>query len=57
MASTDSPALNDLVIIRRTVAASAERAFKAWTEPAAIAQWAAPGTSVITHAEVDLRGG
>ncbi len=57
MAHIDSPAISDLVIIRRTVPASAERAFQAWTDPAAIAQWGAPGTSVITRAEVDLRVG
>lgn len=57
MASLDTPAISDLVVIRRTVPASPERAFKAWTDPAAIAQWGAPGTSIITHVEVDLRVG
>ena len=57
MANTDTPAITDLVVIRRTVPASAEKAFKAWTDPAAIAQWGAPRTSVITRADVDLRVG
>ena len=57
MASTESPAINDLVVIRRTVAATVQRAFDAWTDPASIAEWGAPGTTVITHAEVDLRVG
>ena len=57
MARTESPALNDRVVIRRTVAATVQRAFDAWTDPASIAQWGAPGASVITRAEVDLRVG
>ena len=57
MASTESPAISDLVVVRRTVAATVERAFQAWTDPASIALWGAPGSSIITRAEVDLRVG
>lgn len=57
MARTESPAFNNLVVIRRTVVATVQRAFEAWTDPASIALWGAPGASVITRAEVDLRVG
>ena len=57
MATTDSAVITDLVVIRRTVRASAEAAFRAWTDPEAIRQWGAPATSSITHASVDLRVG
>ena len=57
MASDQTADVTDLVVIRRTVPATVTRAFDAWTDPASIARWAAPGTSVITHAAVDLRIG
>jgi uncharacterized protein YndB with AHSA1/START domain len=45
------------VTLRRPLPAAREDAFKAWTEPDAIAQWfGTPGTEVL-EAEVDLRVG
>jgi uncharacterized protein YndB with AHSA1/START domain len=50
--------LTDLVlIVRRTIRASAERLFAAWTEPAQLRRWWGPALVDCTAAEVDLRVG
>jgi len=43
--------------VRRTIAASAERLFEAWTTPAALCQWFGPKDVRCIAAEVDLRVG
>jgi uncharacterized protein YndB with AHSA1/START domain len=45
----------DAVVIRRTIPASAERLFDAWTDPEQLARWMSPiGHAVV---EVDARAG
>jgi uncharacterized protein YndB with AHSA1/START domain len=52
---------NDLpsaaVVVRRTIAASAEDLFDAWLDPQALAQWMRPGTIQSTVARVEPRVG
>ena len=43
--------------LTRTVRASAQRAFDAWTRPEQIKQWAAPEGAEVIAAQVDLRVG
>jgi len=43
--------------ITRTLAASRERIFRAWTEAEAMKRWYAPGETKVAIAEVDLRVG
>jgi glutathione S-transferase len=45
------------LVVRRTINASAERLFQAWTEPAQLRQWWGPAGVDCTGAEVDLRAG
>jgi uncharacterized protein YndB with AHSA1/START domain len=46
-----------VLVVRRTIAASAERLFRAWTEPAQLMQWWGPATARCSKAELDLRVG
>lgn len=45
------------LVVRRTIAASAERLFGAWTDPEQLRAWWGPADVVCTHAEVDARVG
>ena len=45
------------VVVRRTIAASAEELFDAWLDPEALAEWMRPGTIQRTEARVDARVG
>ena len=45
------------VVVRRTIAASAEDLFDAWLDPQALAQWMRPGTINSTLARVEPRVG
>jgi uncharacterized protein YndB with AHSA1/START domain len=45
------------VVVRRTIAASAEKLFDAWLDPISLAQWMRPGTIHSTVAQVDARVG
>jgi uncharacterized protein YndB with AHSA1/START domain len=45
------------VVVRRTIAASAEDLFDAWLDPMALAVWMRPGTIKKTAAKVDARVG
>jgi uncharacterized protein YndB with AHSA1/START domain len=45
------------LIVRRTIRASPERVFAAWTEPEQLQRWWGPTGVVCTGAEVDLRVG
>jgi len=45
------------LVVRRTIKASAERLFRAWTEPSQLLQWWGPTGVECTVAEVDLRVG
>jgi len=45
------------LVIRKIIPASAERLFKAWTEPEQIKQWWGPESVTCIDAEVDLRVG
>lgn len=46
-----------VVVVRRTIAASAEELFDAWLDPEALAIWMRPGTTRQTRAAVDARVG
>jgi uncharacterized protein YndB with AHSA1/START domain len=45
------------VVVRRTIAASAEELFDAWLDPQALALWMRPGTIQSTVAQVEARVG
>ena len=45
------------VVVRRTIAASAEDLFDAWLDPEALAEWMRPGTIKSTVAKVEPRVG
>jgi len=45
------------LIVRRTIKASAERLFQAWTEPEQLVKWWGPPPARCPHAEIDLREG
>ena len=45
------------VVVRRTIAATAEELFDAWLDPEALAEWMRPGTIQRTEARVDPRVG
>jgi len=45
------------VVVRRTIAASAEDLFDAWLDPQALALWMRPGTIQSTVAQVEARVG
>jgi uncharacterized protein YndB with AHSA1/START domain len=45
------------VVLIRTFRASAEALYDAWTDPALLQRWLAPGPCVVEHAETDLRIG
>ena len=45
------------LIVRRTIRASAERLFEAWTTPEQLRQWWGPAGVTCSAAEVDLRVG
>ena len=45
------------VVVRRTIAATAEELFDAWLDPEAMAVWMRPGSILNTKATVDARTG
>jgi uncharacterized protein YndB with AHSA1/START domain len=45
------------LVVSRIISASAERLFKAWTEPEQLKQWWGPESVTCIEAEVDLRVG
>ena len=45
------------LVVRRTIHATPERLFEAWTEPAQLKQWWGPQSVVCIDAEVDLQVG
>jgi uncharacterized protein YndB with AHSA1/START domain len=45
------------VVVRRTIAASAEDLFDAWLDPEALAAWMRPGTIKSTVAKIEARVG
>ena len=47
----------DSLEVRRTIRASPQRVFEAWTRPEELKRWAAPGPMETPFAEVDLRVG
>jgi uncharacterized protein YndB with AHSA1/START domain len=48
---------NTILVIAKTIPASAERLFAAWTEPEQLKQWWGPESVQCIAAEVDLRVG
>jgi uncharacterized protein YndB with AHSA1/START domain len=46
-----------VLVVRRTIHASAELLFRAWTEPEQLLKWWGPGPAHCSHAELDLRVG
>src|SRR5262249_59705588 len=42
------------LVVRRTIRATPERLFDAWTDPAQLVRWWGPKGVVCTHAEIDL---
>jgi uncharacterized protein YndB with AHSA1/START domain len=57
MNDSDSVATPEAVVIERTIAASAERLYRAWLEPEIIQQWMEPGPFRVSRAEVDPQVG
>jgi uncharacterized protein YndB with AHSA1/START domain len=57
MSSPDIAETTDLVIVRRTVNATVQRAYRVWTDPEAVKFWSAPGPWTTTHTEADVRVG
>jgi uncharacterized protein YndB with AHSA1/START domain len=53
----ESGAATVTLVVRRTIAASAERLFEAWTSPAQLMQWWGPQGVVCSSAEVELKVG
>ncbi len=50
--------MSDLIlVVRRTIRATPERLFAAWTEPAQLTRWWGPAQVACPAAEVDLRVG
>lgn len=45
------------LVVRRTIQASVERVFEAWTRPAHLKKWWGPGPVTCPDAEIDLRVG
>ena len=56
-AAVTSSLASAAVVVRRTIAASAEDLFDAWLDPEALAQWMRPGTIQSTVAKVEPRVG
>jgi len=52
-----NPLASAAVVVRRTIAASAEDIFDAWLDPVALAEWMRPGTIRSTVATVEPRVG
>jgi uncharacterized protein YndB with AHSA1/START domain len=57
MNAANVTAIAAAVVVRRTIAASAEDLFDAWLDPQALAQWMRPGTIQSTVAQVQPRVG
>src|SRR2546423_10854397 len=57
MATKAAPATAPALEVRRTFNAPRQRVFDAWTQPALMKQWKAPGDMSVAVAEVDLRVG
>jgi len=45
------------LVVVRTIAAPVAEVFEAWTDPALLSQWLAPGPLVVTHASAYTRVG
>jgi uncharacterized protein YndB with AHSA1/START domain len=56
-ADTDPAAAAVTLIVRRTIRASTERLFDAWTQPEQLKQWWGPASVDCIDAKVDLRVG
>jgi uncharacterized protein YndB with AHSA1/START domain len=56
-AAMNNPLASAAVVVRRTIAASAEDIFDAWLDPEALAAWMRPGTIRSTVAKVEPRVG
>jgi uncharacterized protein YndB with AHSA1/START domain len=56
-AASHSAVASAAVVVRRTIAASAEDLFDAWLDPQALAQWMRPGAIRSTVARVEPRVG
>jgi uncharacterized protein YndB with AHSA1/START domain len=56
-AALASASASAAVVVRRTIAASAEKLFDAWLDPISLSQWMRPGTINKTVAQVDARVG
>lgn len=57
MPGPDSQSTTVTLVVRKTIRATAERLFEAWTQPAQLRRWWGPEAVVCTDAEVDLRVG
>ena len=53
----DSPSPTVTLVVRKTIQATAERLFEAWTQPAQLKKWWGPQSVVCVDAEIDLRVG
>ena len=57
MSAVDAGAPGLRLVVRRTIRATTERLFEAWTTPAQLREWWGPADVVCTSADVDLRIG
>jgi glutathione S-transferase len=57
MSTTAKEGTDTILEVRRVIRAPRERVFQAWTTPADVKRWSAPGPIEVVLSEIDLRVG